>query len=96
MRRPEQEEGRGARLAFDEIGVGLVPAVADRQLIDDLDLGRLAVDEELDGRSGGDSSLLLATSSQKKRKSSVVKGLPSDHLWPARSFRVNSRFSLAS
>jgi hypothetical protein len=52
VRRPEQEERRGARLAFDKIGVGLVPAVADRPLVDDLDLRRLAVDEEFDGRTG--------------------------------------------
>ena len=44
----------------------------------------------------GESSLLLAMSSQKKRKSSVVKGWPSDHLWPARSLKVNSRPSLFS
>jgi hypothetical protein len=80
VRRAEQEERRGARLAFDEVGIGLVPAVLDGALVDDLDLGRLAVDQKLDRRAGGESSLLLATSSQKKRKSSVVKGWPSDHL----------------
>src|SRR5262249_56315318 len=52
VRRAEQEEGRGARLAFDEMRVGLGPAVADRPLVDDLDLGRLAVDGEFDGWTG--------------------------------------------
>ena len=52
MRRPEQPERRGARLALDEIGVGLLPGVLDGQRVDDLDPGRLAVDEEFDGRSG--------------------------------------------
>ena len=32
--------------------VGLAPAVADRQLVQDLDLGRLAVDEQLDVGTG--------------------------------------------
>jgi hypothetical protein len=52
VRRPIEEERRGTRLALDEVGVGLVPAIADRPLVDDLDLGRLAVDEEFDGRTG--------------------------------------------
>jgi hypothetical protein len=47
----EQEERRGARLALDEVGVGLVPRVLDGERVDDLDLGRLAVDQKLDIRS---------------------------------------------
>jgi hypothetical protein len=44
VRRAEQEERRGARLALDEVGVGLVPGELDGARVDDLDLGRLAVD----------------------------------------------------
>ena len=52
MRRPEQEERGGARLAFDEVGIGLVPAVLDGALVDDFDPGRLAVDQKLDRQAG--------------------------------------------
>ena len=53
VRRREQEERRGADLAFDEIGVGPVPGVADRAVVEDLDPRRLAVDQQFDRRSGG-------------------------------------------
>ena len=37
----------------------------------------------------GVRSVLPRTSSKKKRKSSVVKGVPSDHLCPSRRWKVN-------
>ena len=52
VRRPEEEERCGSRLALDEVGVGLVPSVLDRQLVNDLDLGRFAVDDKFDRRAG--------------------------------------------
>jgi len=45
VRRPEQEQRRGLGLRFDEVGIGRIPAIANRRLVDDLDLGWLAVDQ---------------------------------------------------
>ncbi len=51
----EEEERCGARLALDEVRVGLLPRVLDGKRVDDLDLRRLAVDQKLDvGTAGGE------------------------------------------
>ena len=51
VRRPEQPQRRRLRLRGDEVRIGFLPGVADRQLVDDFHLGRLAVDQQHDRRA---------------------------------------------
>jgi hypothetical protein len=95
VRRPEQEEGRGARLALDEVGVGLVPAVLDGALVDDLDLGRLAVDQELD--LAGRTRELLVVGDVFPERIGILGGegmAVGPSVAPAQPSGVNSRSSL--
>ena len=53
MRRPEDEKRRGARHARQEMRVGLLPAIAHRDLVEHLELRGLAVDQHVARRTRG-------------------------------------------
>ncbi len=59
VRRPEDEQRRGARHARQEMRVGLRPAVAHQGLAQDLELRRLAVDQEVARRTRGAELLVV-------------------------------------
>src|SRR4030095_1938141 len=68
MGRPEQKKWSGARLAFDEIGIAPIPAVLDGALVDDLDLGRRAVNHKLDRQTRGKELLIVGDVFPKEAK----------------------------
>ena len=53
------EQGRGAGQARDEKRIGRIPGIAHRYLVDDLELGRLAVDDHHPRRARGRQVLVV-------------------------------------